>query len=73
MKNLLGIDFVPAAGCHAASGALCGSLICGREPISCSSKHSSAIGFEVNNWELSVEYCIVTKGRDTVVELWLVV
>ena len=47
-KNLLCKGFTGArAGCHAASGALWGSLIWGNDPISCSSKQSSAMGFVV--------------------------
>jgi hypothetical protein len=36
-------------GCHAISGIVLGSRIGGTEPISCSSKHSSAITFVVTD------------------------
>ena len=47
MRNFRGRDFgCCGANDHAEGGAECGTLITGKEPISCSSKHSSAAGFD---------------------------
>ena len=54
------------ANCQADAGAVCGTLITGNEPISCSSKHSSAAGFD------SIDPSSVVSeprdGSDTVAE-----
>src|SRR5262245_61992087 len=66
MKRL-GSGFGGSAGGHAPWGNPRGSLKIGRDPISCSSKHSSAIGFVTT---LPVSLMLPQLGRETVAELW---
>lgn len=69
IRSFRGSSLVGAwAGFHKASGALSGSLILGNEPISCSSKHSSAMGLDqVGRWPTGAP-SDVEVGNDTVAE-----
>jgi hypothetical protein len=70
MINFRGIGLGGDAKCQADAGAVCGTLITGKEPISCSSKHSSAAGLDS-----TVPSSVVSEpsdGNETVAEYcWL--
>jgi hypothetical protein len=79
ITNFRDKGFGVGAGSQANGGAECGTLITGNEPISCSSKHSSAAGFdstapspvvsEPNNGNDTVaEYCWLGSSRAFLLE-----
>jgi len=66
--NFFGIFFGGAAGCHKFCGMMCGTLIAGSDPISCSSKHSSAAGLVKIDGSSEGKFPLIDPGKDTVAD-----
>lgn len=68
--NLVGLTLGAEASCQPFVGGLKGTLITGNEPISCSSKHSSAGGLVVTELSSGARSPVTDDGRETVAVSW---